>query len=317
MKDIPSNASHFIEEMVRAHRTPRLAGSLVEAAKEQEHLNGVIDMLKERELLLKLPAATILFLLEHTPDPADIIYNQIETLDFGERRYGENWSIDRQKYLKNLALLCRLPKNGVKLAIELSIESAVIEFKEYSRLTSHDNLQLLDCSTLALVCEEERRGRPMEHNDGRYPRGYLEMMHMDPLHSAQGFMEDIMEDARTCQVAGDRSEEIEHLIHETDHKAFVARFWFPLTLRYLRGIRRKRIAGFLMPRVGGHVLPVELQDAISACYHDADFLTKAPILAREGLKDIFKRIKEDMVKTAASLQLDKASRARSFRHAGV
>lgn len=59
----------------------------------------------------ELPEATILFLLEHTLDPSDIVYNQMETLDHGERHYGENWSLDREAYLKNLVFLSQLPRN--------------------------------------------------------------------------------------------------------------------------------------------------------------------------------------------------------------
>lgn len=136
----------------------------------------------------------------------------------------------------------------------------------------------------------------MECEDGIHAINYIENLHTNPLQSAEGYMRDLLEDVHSVDTpddkkiafAADRLEQVEHLSHVMDHRAFVKRLWFPLTLRYLRGVRRKRIAEFLMPRIVGHVLAVELQDAISACYCDADFLAEAPNLAKVHLKHTLK-----------------------------
>ena len=222
-------------------------------------------------------------------------YTKIET----PHRYsdtrpdGELWLADRQQYFDHLTVLSRLEPSGAAFAIEKASVCAMKEFDGYWPDRDNDHLRDLDYFTLEIVCREVRRHRSLGLDDDKLPFGcargsYVGLINDCPKEMASWSIEYLMEVVQgkcrsTNPIPDAQMEELKQLLRdETDHQAVVRRIWFPLTLQYLREIQRKRITDFLVPRIAGHILPVELQDAIAGFVYDADFVQQAPIIAKEN-----------------------------------
>ncbi|KAF2214067.1 hypothetical protein CERZMDRAFT_83457 [Cercospora zeae-maydis SCOH1-5] len=263
----------------------KVPGSWEEAVKEQEHFNCVLDVLTKHEILLSLPKETILFMLKHDPDPSEAVYRQMKPKD--DEVSGLRWMKTRTK--EYLALLSQLPQKGASLAIELATECAASEMEHYARLTSKENFRTLDYFVLAVVCREFSQGPKLDV--GTYYERMHEYMdtirgeHFDRACSEMKYLiRDLQEESkqRYNPQLEQRRFEAEELLREADPEAAMGKLWFPMTLRYLYGMRRKQVASFLVPRIAGHVLPMELQDEISAVYYDADFILRAPAIAQKN-----------------------------------
>ncbi|GIZ44709.1 hypothetical protein CKM354_000790000 [Cercospora kikuchii] len=139
-----------------------------ELATAKGHLKNVLQVLKAREMLLILPMATVLYILNDTREPAKMFQRRMEDAlryefawpfqDVEENdteidnpnRYrdtrsdGELWFKDRQQYFEHLAILSRLEPSGVAFAIEKAILCAMKEFDGYWPSRDNGNLRNID-----------------------------------------------------------------------------------------------------------------------------------------------------------------------------
>lgn len=230
-----------------------------------------------------LPKETLLFILKHVDDPAAIVANQISAP--GEE-YGHFWDKNSDDCLRNLIILSKLPDDGTGSAIVLATECACEAIYGYARTKSNEDLQILDHFTLAIVCDEVDCGRKLEMDyDGLRPYEDV-ILGMDPYLGSSDFVNDLMKDMqgsrRSDRLSDAQQQELAHLLHEHDAKTVTERVWFPLNMRYLRAFRRKGVADFLIPRIAGHILPVELQDAIAAFCYDGKLFSEVREIVRKN-----------------------------------
>ncbi|GIZ44710.1 hypothetical protein CKM354_000790100 [Cercospora kikuchii] len=286
--NVPLGTMWFIEKMNSQPPKESLGRSLTEVAMKQEHLNNILTLLTRRNLLLKLPDATTLFMLKHTPNAVNTIHQQMDGDDYGNEGYGERYSDDRDAYLRNLVLMSRLP-GGADTAFELATQCAVPEMWGYGDTTCNGYLQRLDHFALGIVCEEFRHD-PMLEDDGTcHLKSYVDVILREPpweefaWDSVKELMQEVQGNTRRWRKWPDaRREALKHLLHEHDAESVARRVWFSLTLRYLYAIHLKRVANFLIPRIAGHLLPVELQDTIATFYYDEEFFLEVPIIAQKN-----------------------------------
>ncbi|CAK1364969.1 unnamed protein product [Cercospora beticola] len=257
--------------------------------------------------------STVLFILKDTGEPAKIFQRQMEDSlryefawpfqaveDYDTKmktphRYsdtrpeGELYIKDRERYLDHLAILAELPA-GARHAVEKTTMCAHSDFECYSFARTHDDLHKLDYFALKVTWTEVRLGRGLEWEAYGQLESYITLIQSFQRKMAEYSIEHLMnlvqgKYGQSYRFSPERWEEVKDLMHQTDHEAFVKERWFPSTLRYLREVERQRVCDFLLERIAGHVLPVELQNAISAFFYDADFVLRAPIVARRATID--------------------------------
>ncbi|CAK1364968.1 uncharacterized protein RHO25_009831 [Cercospora beticola] len=222
-------------------------------------------------------------MLNLSADPAAIVTGQIHNA-YGE--YGEAWDKNSKECLKNLTILSQLPVDGPGCAIVLATECACEAFDAYGTPKCNKDLQILDHFTLAIVCDEVGHGRKLEVDCDELRSYENVILGMGAWMWAYDLVNDLMEymqgSRRSDRFSDAQQQELEHLLHENDAKTVTKRVWFPLTMRYLYAYRQEEIADFLIPRIAGQILPVELQDAIAAFCYDEQFFLEASGIAREN-----------------------------------